>query len=170
MTAVHVGSTTHTTTYVATNLLRTLRSLITEAGLDPTKFMSTWSVWEDGVAHWLGERGLDTLVLEVFDPTDTTDDRRGRFDFTLDYTYGGDGDLWIDPDIITFTVKKAGSYPSNCRYKLVAITSRWATDPPTGSWTSTTLRSTEGFTRHNAGTSVAGGSTSASLSYYRRAN
>ncbi len=170
MSTVHVGSHTHTTTYVATNLLRSLRQLISAAGLDPTKFMSNWSMWEDGVAHWLSQRGLDALVLEIYDPTDTVDDRRGRFDFTLDYSYGGDGDLWIDPDIISFTVKKSGSYPSQCRYRLVAMTSSFATDPPSGNWTSVSLRSTAGFTKHNAGTSVAGGSTAASLSYYRKAS
>lgn len=171
MTAVYVGSSTHTTTYVATNLLRSLRTLIRSAGLDPAKFMSTWSLWEDGVAHWLGQRGLEQLVLEVFDPSAPTDsDFRGRFDFTLSYTYSGDGELWVDPDLIAFAIKKNGSYPSTCRYKLMAVTAMGATDPPTGSWTSTSFRSTAGFTKHNAGTSVAGGSTSASLTYYRKAN
>ena len=93
MSSVHVGSTAHTATHVATNLLRSLRRLITEAGLDPTKFMSTWSDWEDGVAHWLRQQGLRKLVLEVFDPS-RSNDLCGRFDFTLDYSYGGDGDLW----------------------------------------------------------------------------
>lgn len=169
MSIVHVGSHTHTTTYVATNLLRSLRQLLTAAGLDPAKFMSTWSIWEDGVAHWLSQRGLEALVLEIYDPADAVNDMRGRFDFTLDYSYGGDGDLWIDPEIIAFTVMKNGSYPSSCQYRLVAMTASWATDPPTGTWTSVSLRSTDGFTRHNAGTCVAGGSTAASLSYYRKA-
>lgn len=113
-------------------------------------------------------RGLEDLVLEIYDPTDAINDLRGRFDFTLDYSYGGDGSLWADPDTIAFTVKKNGSYPSSCRYRLVATTAPWATDPPTGTWISVSLRSTHGFTRHNVGTPVAGGSTAASLSYYRR--
>lgn len=169
MSTVHVGSHTHTATYVATNLLRSLRQLLTAAGLDPGKFMSSWSLWEDGVAHWLSQRSLESLVLEIYDPADAVNDFRGRFDFTLDYSYGGDGDLWIDPDTIAFTVMKSGSYPSSCRYRLVATTASWATDPPTGTWILVSLRSTEGFTRHNVGTSVAGGSTAASLSYYRKA-
>lgn len=168
MTTVSVGSHTHTTTHVATNLLRSLRLLLTAAGLDSTKFMSSWSTWEDGVAHWLSQRGLEALILEIYDPTASADDLRGRFDFTIDYSYGGDGDLWIDPDIIAFTVKKNGSYPSSCRYRLIASTASWSTDPPTGNWRSVSLRSTEGFAKHNAGTSVAAGSTSASLSYYRK--
>lgn len=168
MSIVQVGSHAHTTTYVATNLLRSLRQLLTAAGLDPSQFMSSWSMWEDGVAHWLSQRGLEDLVLEIYDPTDAINDFRGRFDFTLDYSYGGDGSLWVDPNTIAFTVKKNGSYPSSCRYRLVAITAPWATDPPTGTWISVSLRSTDGFTRHNVGTPVAGGSTAASLSYYRR--
>ncbi len=170
MTAVHVGSTTHTTTYVATNLLRSLRWLITAAGLDAAKFAGTWSTWEDGVAHWLAQRGLSELVLEVYDPSDTRDDRRGRFDFTLHYDYGGDGEMWLDPDIVTFTIKKNGSLPAQCHYRLVAVTTAFATDPPGGIWTSATLRSTAGYRRHTVGTAVAGGTVSASLSYYRRSS
>jgi len=168
MSTVYVGSTTHTTTYVATNLLRSVRLLVTAAGLDPTKFVSTWSQWEDGIAHWLSQQGLSALVLEVFDPNRAGNDLVGRFDFTLSYAYGGDGDMWIDPDIIEFTIKKSGSYPSLCKYRLVATTTAFATDPPTGSWVDATFRSTDGFSKHSVGTSVAGGATSASLSYYRK--
>ena len=119
MSIVQVGSHTHTTTYVATNPLRSLRQLLTAAGFDPGQFMSSWSMWEDGVAHWLSQRGLEDLVLEIYDPTDAINDLRGRFDFALDYSYGGDGSLWVDPDTIAFAVKKNGSYPSSCRRSVV---------------------------------------------------
>ena len=168
MTIVHVGSTTHTSTYVATNLLRSIKQLISAAGLNPAKFAGGWSIYEDGVAHWIAQRSLVELVLEVYDLSDSRDDRRGRFDFTLNYSYAGDGGLWINPDTVAFTVKKNGSLPSACDYRLVAITNARATDPPGGYWTSTTLRSTSGYQRHSVGTAVAGGTTSASMAYYRK--
>ena len=170
MTVVRVGTRVHTSTYVATSLLRSLKWLITQAGLSPSKFACNWSDWEAGVAHWIGQQSLERLVLEVYDPVARSDDLRGRFDFTLDYSYAGDGELWIDPDIVEFTVRKNGSLPSECEYRLVAFVKSFATDPPEGNWTSTTMRSTDGFQRHSVGTAVAGGAIAASLSYYRRIN
>lgn len=170
MTVVHVGTHVHTSTYVATSLLRSIKWLITAAGLSASKFASDWSVWEEGVAHWIRERSLERLILEVYDSTDWHHDLRGRFDFRLSYSYGGDGSLWIDPDIVAFTVRKNGSLPSACAYRLVATTKPFATDPPEGNWTSATLRSTAGFQRHSVGTALAGGTIGASLSYYRRVN
>jgi hypothetical protein len=42
-------------------------------------------VLENGVATWLASGHLRTFVLEVFDPSDRVDDRRGRFDFTIEW-------------------------------------------------------------------------------------
>ena len=170
MTTVSVGTHTHSITYVATSLLRSLKWLIRGAGLDPSKFAADWATWEEGIAHWLGQRALVELVLEIYDPTDRNDDRRGRVDFTLEYSYSGDGDFWIDPDIVNFTVRKNGSVPSLCEYRLVATVRPGATDPPGSSWATTALRSTDGFQRHSVGTALAASSTSANLSYYRRSN
>lgn len=172
MTAsVRVNTAAHATTYVATNVLRGMRQVIREAGLSLTKITKEWAVLEAGVATWLGSGHLRGLVLEVYDPTMPTGaDLVGRFDFTIDYTYYGDGDgeLWFDPDTIAYTVRKNGSYPQRCEYRLVADTAPG--HPEVTGWTSTRFRSTAGFTQHSVGTALGGGSLGAVLDYYVRSN
>lgn len=168
MTAVTVNVHTHACTHVATNMLRSLRQIVRESGLSTTKMLEQWDVLERGVATWLASGHLKGLILEVYYPADTRDDRRGRFDFTIDYGYyaDGDGDLWLDPDTVRRTVIKNGSYPSNCDYRFVADTKPG--EPWVEGWSATTLRPTDGFSRHSVGTAIGGGNLGASLAYYRR--
>lgn len=170
MTAsVRVNAYVHATTHVATNMLRGMKQIIRESGLSTSKILSEWVVLEDGIAAWLTSGHLKGLVLEVYDPGKPSGaDLVGRFDFTIDYTYYGDGDgeLWLDPDTVSYTVLKNGSYPSRCSYRLIADTA--AGYPPVDGWSTTTLRSTAGFTRHSVGTAIGGGSLGAGLHYYTR--
>lgn len=169
MTTVGVNVQTHTSTHVATNMLRSIRQIIKGCGLSATKMLTEWAVLELGVSTWLESGHLKALVLEVFDPTDSVDDRRGRFDFTIEYRYyvDGDGDLWLDPETVRRTILKNGSYPSNCDYRFIADTSDGY--PHVDGWGETTMRSTDGFTRHTMGAAIGGGSLGASLAYYRKA-
>ncbi|GAA4469117.1 HORMA domain containing protein [Phytohabitans houttuyneae] len=170
-TSVRVNTYTHATTHVATNMLRSVKQIIRESGLSTDKIRNQWGVLESGVATWLGSRHLKSLVLEVYDPGKPAGaDLVGRFDFTIDYTYYGDGDgeLWLDPDTVSYTVRKNGSYPSRCEYRIVAETASGR--PDVAGWSSTTLRSTAGFTRHSVGTAIGGGSLGAGLSYYTRSS
>ena len=50
--------------------------------------------------------------------------------------------VWLDPDTVSYTVLKNGSYPSRCSYRLIADTA--AGYPPVDGWSTTTLRSTAG--------------------------
>lgn len=167
-TSVAVNVYTYSVTHVASNVLRSLRQIIRESGLSVQRMVDEWDWLERGVSTWLQSGHLRSLILEVYDPSDRIDDRRGRFDFTIDYGYysDGDGELWLDPDTVRQAIKKNGSYPSSCTYRFVADVADGA--PEVSGWVSTTLRSTAGFTRHSVGTAVAGGSLGAGLSYYRR--
>jgi hypothetical protein len=170
-TSVKVNTRTHATTHVATNMLRSVKQIIRESGLSTDKILSEWGVLEAGVATWLGSGHLQSLVLEVYDPSKPAgSDLVGRFDFTIDYQYYGDsdGELWLDPDTVAYTVRKNGSYPSRCAYRLVADTAPGR--PQVAGWSDTTLRSTAGFTRQSVGTTIGGGSLGAGLSYYTRSN
>ncbi len=168
-TAVRVNTTVYATTHVATNMLRSIRQIVREAGLDPARLSDNWEVLETGVATWLRSGHLRGLVLEVHDPTlSSGGDLVGRFDFVIDYGYytDGDGDLWLDPDTVSYAVRKNGSYPSRCGYRVVADTAPGA--PRVDGWVDTELRSTAGFMRHSVGTAIGGGSLGASLVYYAR--
>jgi Bacterial HORMA domain 2 len=165
-TAVHVNTSTYATTHVATNMLGSIRSIIKGSGLNPDLIRDQWAVLEQGIAIWLSSRHLKTVTLEVYDPGKQPADLVGRFDFTIDYGYypGGDGDLWLDPDTVAYAIRKNGSYPSRCRYRIVLDLNPGYPEIP--GWTATTYRSTADFTRHVIGTALGGGSLGAGLSYY----
>lgn len=168
-TSVRVNTTTYATTHVATNMLKSIRQIVREAGLDTAHLNRNWAVLENGVATWLRSGHLQSLVLEVFDPTIATGkDLVGRFDFAIDYGYygEGDGELWLDPDTVSYVVRKNGSYPSRCNYRLVADT--LPGEPAVPGWSDATFRSTAGFARHTVGAAVGGGSLGATLAYYRK--
>lgn len=164
-TAVRVNSATYSATHVATNMLRGLKQLIAGCGLDVTKFARDFAVLEKGVATWVRSGHLRELVLEVWEPKSPTH-LVGRFDFTIDYSYGGgDGDLWLDPDTVAWVIKKNGAYPSLCDYRVVADTAPGA--PRVDGWRDTTMLDTGALRRHSVGTALGGGSTGASLSYWK---
>ncbi|MER6167103.1 hypothetical protein [Streptomyces violaceorubidus] len=168
-TAVRVNTHAHAATHVATGLISSLRKIVKASGLDPSRLTGQWSVLESGIAAWLESQHLRALVMEIHDPRRAYgDDLVGRFDFTIDYGYypNGDGELWLDPDTVFYTVLKAGSFPSQCDYRFVADTAPGHPDVP--GWSTTSLRSTAGFTRHDVGTAIGGGSLGAGLSYYTR--
>lgn len=166
MTSVAVSTGVYSATHVATNMLRGLKQIIAGCGLNTSKIMGEWAVLEDGVSTWVDSGHLEKLVLEVWDAKNP-DKLIGRFDFTIDYSYygGGDGDLWLDPDTVGWAIKKNGSYPSACEYRIVASTSTGA--PSVEGWSSTTLRSTSGMREHSIGTALGGGSMGAGLSYWK---
>lgn len=167
-TAVYVNTTTYAATHVATNMLGSIRAIIKDSGLDPGRIREGWIVLEDGIATWLASRHLKAVTLEVYDPRKSGDDLAGRFDFTIDYGYypGGDGDLWLDPDTVAYTIRKNGSFPARCEYRIVADTVPGRAEVP--GWTTTAYRSTAGFTGHAVGTAIGGGSLGAALAYYTR--
>lgn len=169
ITSVRVNTSTYAATHVATNMLRCIKQIVRESGLSTIKMQSQWSVLEAGVTAWLRSGHLTSLILEVYDPSKSADaDLVGRFDFKIDYGYYGDGegDLWLDPDTVAYAIRKNGSYPAKCDYRLVADTAPGY--PAVEGWSTTALRSTAGFTRHSVGTTIGGGSIGAGLSYYRK--
>ncbi|MEY9912815.1 hypothetical protein ABIA35_009082 [Catenulispora sp. MAP12-49] len=168
-TSVRVNTTTYATTHVAANMIRSLKQIIRASGLDLVHLVDQWEVLEAGVTTWLQSKHLTGLVLEVFDPRErSATSLVGRFDFTIDYDYGADsdGDLWLDPDMIDYVVRKNGVYPAQCRYTFIASTKPGR--PAVPGWDGTQFRSTDHLTRRTAGTAITGGVIGAALSYYTR--
>lgn len=166
MSTVKVNTAVYSATHVATNMLRGLKQIIAGCGLDASKLAEHWSVLEAGVSTWVGSGHLRELILEVWSNT-SPNKLIGRFDFTIDYSYysDGEGELWLDPEAVAWAIKKSGSYPSSCDYRIVADTTPGA--PPVEGWSDTALRSTTGLRRHSIGTAIGGGSIGAGLSYWK---
>jgi hypothetical protein len=163
-TAVHVNVSTYATTHVATNLVRSLKQLVVACDLDATKLLGEWQVLERGVATWLSSRHLQALTLEVHTAGGTL---VARFDFDIDYTYhpAGNGDLWIDPETVSYAVRKTGAIPASCSYDVLATTAPGR--PAVAGWTNGTMRSTAHLERRSVGATVGGGDIGATLSYWK---
>jgi hypothetical protein len=165
-TFVAANTHAHTTTYIADKMLHSLNFIIRESGLDPAKFVNDWKCMERGIRTWLDTRDLEHVVLEVFDPG--SGGLVGRWDFEIVYGYGldGDGGMWVDTDAIRYAIRKAGLWPSQCDYRLVATTKSGR--PDVEGWSSATLRSTDGFIRQSIGTTIGAVGVGTSTAYWRR--
>lgn len=164
--SVSVRSYTHSVTYVADNLLRSLKDIIRMCGLDPSKLAGQRDALDRGVRTWIESGHLERIVLEVFNPS--TSSLVGRWDIEISYEWsGGDGDFWTDTEAIRFAIKKAGVAPERADYE-VKVTLK-SGRPDVAGWSSTSLRSTAGMVEQRIGTTVEGSGLSGGFSYYRRA-
>src|SRR6185503_12217357 len=117
--SVSVRSYTHATTYVADNILRSLKNILLYSGLDPERLVDDWEVLHRGVKTWIDSGHLQKVVLEVFDPR--SGNLVGRWDINITYEWtGGDGQFWTDTDAIRFAINKAGVLASSAKYRVVA--------------------------------------------------
>ena len=165
MTSVAVNTYTHSVTYVADNILKSLKDIIRLSGLDPMNLVEGWSSTMRALETWLYSGHLETVVLEIFDPR--TDGLVGRWDIDVIYTTGlGDGSFWTDTEQIKYHVRKAGLWPRNAKYRLV-LQNR-SGRPDVDGWGPTRFRSTEGFVRHSLGSTIEHYGLGASAAYWRR--
>jgi len=84
MTTVTVNTYTHSVVYVADNILKSLKDIIREVGLDPSKLMGDYETNMRALRSWLSSQDLRQVNLEIFDPD--TDALITRWD--LDIAYG----------------------------------------------------------------------------------
>ena len=164
MTSVAVNTYTHSVTYVADNILKSMKDIIRLSGLDPTNLVEGWSSNMRALQTWLHSGHLATVVLEIFDPT--TDALVGRWDIDVIYTTGlGDGGFWTDTEQIKYHVRKAGLAPSAAKYRLVLQNKPGR--PDVQGWGPTQFRSTEGFVRHSLGSTIEHCGLGSSAAYWR---
>ena len=166
MTAVTVNTYTHSVTYVADNILKSLKDIIRLSGLDPAKFVGEWDLNMRGIHAWLNSGHLETVELEIYNPL--TDALIFRWDIEIAYGWsGGDGSFWIDTEQLKYAIKKAGLVPSQARYRLLVQNKPGR--PEVAGWSSGSGRSTEGMVRQSLGTTVEHSGLGARTSYLRRA-
>ena len=166
MSTVSVNTYTHSVTHVTDQMLRSLKYIIRESGLDPAKFAGSWETTEQGIYHWLLSKHLQRVILEVSNPANNR--LVGRWDFDIDYSYGADDDgfMWLDTDALKHSIYKQGLWPSTCDYRVVVTTKDGA--PSVSGWSNTTLRSTDGFVRQSIGTTIGASGLGSSTGYWRK--
>ena len=165
MTSVVVNTYAHSVTYVADNILRSMKDIIRLSGLDPTNLVDSWSSNMNALQTWLESRHLEVVVLEVFDPKNNK--LVGRWDIDVVYTAGsGDGTFWTDTEQIKYHVRKAGLMPSDAKYRLLLQTKPGRSD--VDGWGPATYRSTDGFVRHSVGSTIEHNGLGGSAAYWRK--
>lgn len=163
--SVSVRSYTHATTYVADNILKSLKDILLFSGLDPGNLADERDVLHRGIKMWIDTGHLQKVVLEVYNPA--TGVLVGRWDITVSYEWSnGDGQFWVDTDAIRFAITKAGLLPKAAKYTVIVTTSPGR--PDVAGWSPATLRSTNGMTEQRIGTSIEASGLSGGISYYRR--
>jgi hypothetical protein len=166
MTNVVVNTYTHSVTYVADNILKSLKDIIRLSSLDPAAFVGDWELHMRGIQTWLNTGDLETVELEIYDPK--TDTLIFRWDIDIAYGWsGGDGSFWTDTEQLKYAIKKAGLVPSEARYRLLLQNKPGRRD--VAGWGTASSRSTEGMVRQSLGTTVEHSGLGASTSYLRRA-
>jgi hypothetical protein len=164
-TTVFVNTYTHSVAYVTDKLLTSIKNIIRLSGLNPGKLTQDWEILERGINRWLDTEDLEEVHLEVFNPNNNK--LVGRWDFEIFYGFSADGaTFWLDPDVISYHIKKQGLWPSSCDYRIVVTTKPGR--PDVLGWSNTTLRSIDGFIKQSIGTTINGGGLNASAGYWRK--
>lgn len=165
-TFVAVNTYTHSVTYVTDNILRSLQDIVRLSGLDPSQIADDWTVLERGISKWIESKHLETIVLEVYNPS--TDVLIGRWDIDIAYEWSGDGGgrFWVDTEQIKIAIKKAGGWPGSSKYSIICRTKSGRAD--VNGWSTTTFRSTTGMVKQSLGTTIEHSGLGAGASYYRK--
>lgn len=166
MSAVAVYSYAYSVTYVADNILKSLKDIILFSGLDPAKLVTGWASNQLALQTWLGSGHLETVVLEVYDPAN--DKLIGRWDINIVYggSSGGDGTFWTDTDQIRYAIRKAGVQPAEAQYQMLMQNKPGR--PDVDGWSKGSYRSTDGMVRQSLGSTIEHNGLGAGTSYWRK--
>ncbi len=165
MSSVSVYSYTHSVTYVADNILKSLKDIIRLSGLDPSNLVNSWESNMLALKTWLDSGHLERVVLEVYNPK--TDALIIRWDVEIVYAWtSGDGSFWTDTEQLKYHILKAGLAPSEARYRLLMDTKSGR--PDVEGWSSTSFRSTDGMVRQSLGSTVEHSGLGGNAAYWRK--
>jgi len=165
MTAVAVYSYTHSVTYVADNILKSLKDIIRLSGLDPAKLVNSWDSNMRALRTWLDSGHLQRVVLEIYHPE--TDALITRWDVDVVYSWSsGDGSFWTDTEQLKYHIRKAGVSPSVAGYRLLMDNKDGR--PDVEGWSTTSYRSTDGMVRQSLGSTIEHSGLGASAAYWRK--
>jgi hypothetical protein len=166
MSAVAVYSYTQSVTYVADNILKSLKDIILLSGLDPAKLVGEWNVLLRGISSWIESKHLEMVTLEIYNPI--TNAPITRWDVSVSYTWDiSAGTFWTDTDQLRYAIKKAGLVPSEATFRVVVINKLGR--PDVSGWGNCSLLPTEGMVRQSLGATIEHNGLGANTAYWRKA-
>lgn len=165
-TSVSVNTYTHSVTYVADNILKSLKDIIRLSGLDPAKFVSDWELNLRGIKAWIESKDLTKVMLQITDPKTGALIIRWDIDVVYDWN-SGDGSFYTDTEQLKYAIKKAGVAPAEAKYDLWLKHKPGA--PAVVGWNDGTMLSTSGFVQQSLGSTVQHSGLGANTSYWRKA-
>lgn len=164
MTTVSAYSYTHSVTYVADNVLKSLKDIIRLSGMDPTKLTDEWDSTHRAIRAWLESEHLEKVVLEVYNPS--TGALVLRWDIDIVYQWSSsDGTFYTDTEQLRYHIRKAGVAPADARYDILLKTKLDRPDVP--GWGSAYFRGTEGMVRQSLGSTIEHSGLGANAAYWR---
>lgn len=165
MSSVATYSYTHSVTYVADNILKSLKDIIRLSGLDPGHFVDDWALHLRAVRAWLESGDLERVVLEIFHPI--TNALITRWDVDIVYSWSsGDGTFWTDTDQLKYHIRKAGVLPGQAKYDLLLQAKLGR--PDVDGWGKGTYRSTDGMVKQSLGSTVEHSGLAGQAGYWRK--
>jgi hypothetical protein len=165
MTAVATYSRTNSVTYVADNILKSLKDIIVMSGLDPTEFVGDWATNLLAIKTWLGTEDLERVSLDIYNPA--TGKLIIKWDIDIVYSWSaGDGSFWTDTGQLRYAILKAGVLPGQAKYDLRLKAKPGRIDVP--GWGRVDARSTEGMVRQSLGLTVEHNGLGAQAGYWRQ--
>jgi hypothetical protein len=166
MTTVAVNTYTHSVTYVADNILKSLKDIVRLSGLDPSHLVNSWESTMRAMRAWLESQHLEQVTLEIYDPI--TDALVTKWDIDIAYAWsaGGDGNFWTDTEQLKYHIRKQGIAPSQAKYRLLLKTK--PNEPKVEGWGDVYGRSTTGMVRQSLGSTVEHHGLGANTSYWRK--
>ena len=165
MTTVAVYSYTQSVTYVADNILKSLKNILSLSGLDPINLAGDWEVLHRGIKSWIESKHLELVILEIYHPK--TDALITRWDVSVSYSWDSSaGNFWTDTEQLKYAIKKAGLMPSEASYRVVVTTANGR--PDVSGWNNCSLRSTESLVRQSLGATIEHNGLGANTTYWRK--
>lgn len=154
---------THSIVFMSDNLRNSLREIIRENGLDPSRLMQDWQEIQNGVRTWLDSGHLKSVIVEFFRPGSTV--ASARWEFPVLYTGSGvEDDMWLDKNYLRQLVAKAARPPSDCSYRIILSVRNGA--PSVDGFGPCSLLSTGNLSARQAGMVIATGHLTASVTYW----
>ena len=119
MTNVAVNTYTHSVTYVADNILKSIKDIIRLSGLDPAGLASRWETNMLALKTWLNSGDLLGVVLEIYNPRTGNLITRWDIDIVYNWSIGGDGGFWTDTEQLQVRNPEGRFAPSEAQIRLV---------------------------------------------------